>query len=432
MSEIQSLVATIGNMVGLERTEVIENITQWNKEGVYPFSIIDIKVTPKGVTDNADFVGGLVAKYEAHIEDVIKNVLDPDVLLEEKKTLLEIGKYFKKTRQIQTAPLKEVAGHFTPHESKFDELNTRLMQQYEKMNEVEYKKREISLKEYFTELLKADGFEEVISLDAFKDFIGAKRKTKFYTSKGALNAKIKGEIEDAVRLVAEPIKEAKRLDEEKSKESKQFESYMENFNGDGIDNEKLGSTINQLIKFKESVPQLYPNIEEHCLRTIDNKIKLIEANIRGNKANAEKDAIKNADGELMATFDEINKMSQDFTLDIYSLKELVNQLRAIHPKLQFADNQEKVKSLGASLNARITELEVSAYSPKVEEKKPEPKPEPEQADSTELETYIVSVHDFDVLAGMEIQAGSEDIAKEELVSRFRAHLSMIQLVRKGN
>jgi len=424
MGEIQSVISTIGNIVGLEKTEVVDKLIEWNKSKIYPVNPIAISFEGGGVKDNAEEIADLITKIENYKDEVVKNSLDAESVAEAKKMIAEFGKFLIETRKAVTNPLKEIAGHYAKHEAKFKEMNEGLTQKIDEINEKEYKNRERAIREYFESRLKSDALAEVVSMDAFKDFIEAKRKTNIFTSTGKLTKGIRDAVSEAIRVVAEPILEAKELEDRKALQSKQFDSYMVNFTVDG-DTNALEANINQLAKFKESVLDLYPDIVGHCIKSVDNKIALMEGNIRANKAIKEKEAVQNADGELLEIYEEIKEQSSNMTLGKEVLIEMANKLREIYPKLTFSENQENVKTLGTSISARIAELDAKEIEAEIQTV-PE---EVIQSDSEES-IYLVSINDIEVLANMEIKSVSEEEAKKELVRRFEAHLSMIRLYNK--
>jgi len=424
MGEIQSVISTIGNIVGLEKTEVVDKLIEWNKSKVYPVNPIVISFEGGEVKDNAEEIADLITKIENYKDEVVKNSLDAESVAEAKKMVAEFGKFLIETRKAVTNPLKEIAGNYTKNEAKFKEMNEELTRKIDEINEKTYKNRERAIREYFESRLKSDALAEVVSMDAFKDFIEAKRKTNIFTSTGKLTKGIRDAVSEAIRVVAEPILEAKELEDRKALQSKQFDSYMVNFTVDG-DTNALEANINQLAKFRESVPDLYPDIADHCIRSVDNKIALMEGNIRANKAIKEKEAVQNADGELLEIYEEIKEQSSNMILGEEVLIEMANKLREIYPKLTFSENQENVKTLGTSISARIAELDAKEIEAEIQTV-PE---EVIQSDSEES-IYLVSINDIEVLANMEIKAVSEEKAKKELVRRFEAHLSMIRLYNK--
>lgn len=434
-NDMKLAITGIGALAHIDGDNVMEQLTKWNKEKIYPLSPIHIKVGADGVEDNSEEIGKLVSLLETFVNDVEKNALDLIEVEEAKKSVAEFGKYLVETRKIQTAPLTKVTGNYTQHENKFKDFSEALSAKIDAIKEKDYQKAEVAIKEYFTELLEEQEITEVIGLDMFTDFIENKRKTKFFTTKGALNKSIKDAITEAIRVAHEPIKQMQEFEERKTLQSKQFEAYLVNFEVEG-ETEKLEAEINQLIRFKESVETLYPDISEHCYRSIDNKIGHIQGNIRGNKAIAEKDAIKNADGELMERFNAINMASQDLTADIETLKSYHKELSDIYHDFKFAENREKVKALGVSIKQRITELEVEELSPKVEKQPPvsvQPVAEAIEVkeDSAEMEEYFISIHDIEFLSSVGMDAINEEDAKAKFVKMFESHLSMVQLI-KGN
>ena len=422
MSEIQTAIARVSDIIGIDKSDFMSNLEKWNKTKVYPVSLIDIKISADGVTDNAEQIAEIVSLFTTWSDDIIKNALDAESVTDAKKMIMEFKKYLSETRKLQTNPLKEVAGHYTPLEAKLDEASKALTTKFEAINEVEYQNRERAIREHFESRIKADGLTEIVGMDAFIDFIANKRKTNIFTAKGALTKGIKDAIDEALRVVVAPIQEAKALEEKKALQSKQFESYLDGIPSDGSVDLLEASKIT-LTKLRGSVEELYPDVVEACYRSIDNKISRCDSNIKAVQAIAEADAIKNADGQFMdIAYAEIKIASQNMTLGIEDLKILANELREIYPKLTFAENQEKVKSLGASLTQRITALELEEITPVVET--------PPTHRVIETDTYLVSIHDIEVLASMEIDAESEEEAKKELVRRFEAHLSMIDLMKK--
>lgn len=422
MSQIITAITKITDLIGEDKSEFVAKITEWNKSKIYPVSLIDIQIGANGVTDNAEQVGEIIATLSDYVDDMVKNALDAESIADAKKTVAEIGKYIIETRKIQTNPLKEIAGRFTKHEGKFKEFNEALTAKYEAINEVAYKKSEKAIREHFEAIIAEDNLTEIVSMDAFKDFIANKRKTNIFTSKGALSKGIKDAIAEALRVVVEPIKEANALKEKKALQSKQFNSYLDGIPTDG-DTPVLEASIKSLDRLKESIEELYPDIIEECLRNIDNKVSRCSAHIRANKSEAEKEAIQNADGKDMELFNAIRVASTDMTLGLQELKGYANSLREIYPRLTFSENQEKVKTLGASLNQRVIEIQATEMTPI-------DIPATEVVPDLDKESYFVSIEDIEVLAGMEIVADNEDEAKKELVRRFEAHLDMIDLITK--
>ncbi|MCB5278925.1 MAG: hypothetical protein LHW59_05345 [Candidatus Cloacimonetes bacterium] len=427
---IKDAITTISKITKQDSKNMVETITTWNKEKIYPVSLIDINISSDGVKDNSADIGELVDKIEVSVQDTIKNSLDLESVLDMKKTVAEIGKYLSETRKIQTNPLKDIVSSYTAHESRFTKFNTELTAKIDAINELEYQKAEKAIREYFSEVLGSDENKDIeIEMALFDSFIQAKRKTKVTLdgklNEGALTKKAKDEIIEQVRLAIEPIRKAKELEAKRSLQSMQFENALNMVKIDGT-NTEVESAINSLTSMLVNIENLYPDIIDYCKRAIDNKISFAEANIKANNAIAERNAVQNADKELMEQYEIIyqfvNSGSPIFK-DVY--KNYISVLRGIYPQLKFTENQEKVKAFGAKLSHIVGEIEKEEIQQSLA---PTPR---EDITIQNHHTFLVSIEDLEVMAGMEIQADSEDEAKEELVERFKAHLSMIDLIRKG-
>ncbi|MFT7880879.1 MAG: hypothetical protein ABXS91_10855 [Sulfurimonas sp.] len=426
---IVKAVDTLGTIAGTTGEDFVAKITEWNKNKAYPYTPIHIYVSQDGVKDNSEDVGKITDMIESHIQDVIKNDLDLDVVENNKKTVAEIGKYLVETRKIQTSPLAKVTKNYTQHEAKFKEFNEKFTEKIDAIKEVEYKKTENAIKKHIEQAIEEEELDRYLNLDMFKDFVENKRKTKIFTTTGKLNKGIKDAAAEAIRVAYEPIKQEIELKERKQLQTKQFEGYLENIVAEGT-NYVLEASISSLNRLKESVSEYYPDIEESCMLSIDNKIGRCEANIRANKAESEAESIKNADGEIMARVEEIKVSSQDMLTDIDALKEHHKELQGIYSKLTYAENQDKVKNLGASIKQRIVDMETEDLQAQTTYKPgPETSNEPEVG-SEELHTYGISMKILEPLAYTEVQASSEEEAKEKLIERFKTHLSMVDLVMK--
>jgi len=417
---IAKAVEVLETITGAAGDNFMTHLFEWNKSGVYPLSPIHIDVTLDGVKDNSEDVGKIVDVIEAHINDVVANDLDLEVCENNKKTVAEIGKFLVETRKIQTNPLGQVTKNYTKHESKFKEFNEKLNAKIDAIKEKEYQKSEIALTEYLEAYIETEALGEYLNLTMFKDFIENKRKTKFFTSKGELNKAIKDAVEDVVRIAYEPIKKELELNERKKLQLRQFQDYIDNVDSECMTN-NLEANIKQLLRFKESVEELYPDIKENCLMSIDNKISRCRSNIRANNAEMEADAIKNADVGLMDRVSVIKEATDDLTAGVYMLNNYHKELQTIYPKLTFSDNQERVKILGTAIKQRIVDMETAELAQVAETKEDVP---------SDAKTYGITTKILEPLIHMKIVASSEEDAKEQFVERFKAHISMIDLVIK--
>ncbi|MGW8169671.1 MAG: hypothetical protein ACWGHH_06670 [Sulfurovaceae bacterium] len=430
MSKIQDAVALIAGNTKLDENNIIPEITHWNKAKSYPMSLINIQIDGNGVKDNSDFIGTIVAKIEEAVKDTVANELDLENVADMKKTVAEIGKWFIETRKIQTNPLKDVASRYTAFESKFGTFNTDLTNKIDAINEKEYQKAEKAIREYFDELLGSDENKDIeIEMTLFDSFIQSKRKTKVTLdgklNEGTLTKKAKDEIAEQVRLAIEPIRKAKELEAKKSLQSKQFENTLVRITTEGA-NEELNKSIDELDRLKIQVEELYPDVIDYCQRAIDNKISFAKANIKANDAVESRKAVENVDNKFMEEFSRLESETKDLTLVHANLKSIQQRLRELYQLVKFAGNQEKIKILGASVSLRISELERKEIEVSVA-----PTEVKAEAAIKTKNIYSVSIEDIEVIAGMEIEANSEEEAKKELCRRFEAHLSMVDLIIKG-
>lgn len=399
----------------IEKIATIKEITEWNKNKVYPVSPIHISIDQNGSIDNSNEIGILVCMIGDGVEDAIKNTIDAESLSDVKKTVSEIGKFIIETRKIQTNPLAEIAKKYTKHEAKFNEYNAAITKRIDEIKELEYEKAEKKIVELFE-----DEMPKELSLGMFRDFISNKRKNKIFTAKGELTGAIKSDIAEAMRIAYEPIKFAVELDAKKNLQSKQFETYIDNIETDGATN-ILNASIITLERFKEQCSDLYPDILEGCYRTIANKAQKCEANIRANEAVAQKEATVNADASAMKRVIEISdSLSQE--KDLNALQALHKELQEIYKTLTFSENQLKVKEIGTASKQKITAIEVSLVTPKEEEPKV----------IVHLTNFwMISIHDLEPLTFMKIEADTESDAKKKMVEAFESHLSMVTITKIG-
>ncbi|NOR57196.1 MAG: hypothetical protein GQ474_01585 [Sulfurimonas sp.] len=419
--EIQLAVHTIGNLIHVDEKSVVEHITKCNKEKDYTANPISIIIDKGIVTDNSAEVGKVVDNLMLFGEEAITNALSVGEVQDVKKTIAEIGKYITESRKIITNPLRDITKGFTAHEAKFKPMNDKLTAQIDKMQEVEYKAREVEIRDYFEAHIRELELVDILSMEYFDDFIENKRKNQIFTSTGKLNKGIRTAIEEAVRLAYEPIKQAKEENVMKSLQSKQFHVYLDGIVAEGEDS-LLEMSIVSLVRLKETAVELYPSIVEECIREIDNKISRCEANVRANKAVKERDEIVNMDGEVIEKLEAISVESQDMLMTVADLKELKDELKELYPKAQKTDTQERIKSLGISIGDRIGEAEL--HDLRGDDMVGQVEITEETSDIT---IYRVSIHDLEPLTYMEIKAGSQEEAKELLVQRFEMHLDMIDL-----
>jgi len=402
---------------GADEPHLIQSIMEWNKAKVYPYSPISIEVTKEGVVDNSEKVGEFVSMIEEYSNDVDKNALSKEEVTEAKKIIFELHKFLSETRKIQTAPLNKVVGNYTKHEKVLLGLSQKMSDKLDKMKEKEYQITENVIKEYFIFTFEENGVYDILNLEMFKDFIENKRKTKIFTKTGLTKA-FKDSVNEVVRLAYAPIKEAKELQALQVFQSKTFERHLEKIEVIG-DSEKLEANINSLIRMKEDVSELYPDVEDSCNRSIDNKIASCRANIRANTAIYEKEAIENVDIKIMERVEEIDDAIGTDCVDIEIMRENIIELQSILAKVKFGSNQTIISNFISSLVQRIDTLQVQEIFETEDKKADEP---------NELNTYTLDEDELSSFMSLSIQAMNQKEAKEIVLQRLKQHLQFYDLI----
>lgn len=421
---IKTAYDTMGTIIPFKGEGMLEKIIEWNKSGNYPYTPIYMEVTDTGIECNAKDIKKFTDDMEAYIEDVVKNALDLEEVKTAKKIASEFGKYINKTRINQTAPFKDIVSEYTEQEKRYPGFNEKLKEKEDAILSREYEKREKSIKEYIDAKIKEDNLDAHLNLDMFKDFIENKKKTNIYTSTGKLVSGFRNAADEVIRVASEPILKAQEIKEKQQQQTAQFELYMGNFETTG-DKEKLETNITQLKRFKENAPSLYPDIVESCERSIQNKISLIEANMRADEADKAKKEQENADGIHLKRAEEIQNKLHDMTLTKEQLKEYHAELSDIYVKLTFAKSQGQVKNLGVSVKKRIEDLEARETAEKLRKQKPKTEAEAKQP----AFKYVIPGVALEELDNMVMEAGSDAEAIEKFTRIFKQHLEMTGIVK---
>ena len=418
-NQLTVAVEGLSALANVDKEELLKKLQQWNKEKAYPATPVQIEISADGVKDNAEEIGKIVSIIKDYTEDVAKNTLDAEGVANAKATIGAIGTWLIETRKIQTNPLKEIAGHFTPHEAKFKDFSKTLQDAIDRINEKEYEKTEKVIRAYFLEVLTVEQMTETVSMDTFKEFIEKKRKTQCTTSKGALEKKTKDAIDKAILDVVLPIKEARELEKRKALQSKQFGAYLDNTPSDG-ETAVLEASITTLHRFKEQIAETYPDIQEDAMRRINERIATCEANIRANEAEAKRKAQEDVDKDILATVEEIEIGYMEESLDM--IQSDTETLRGLYRQAKLTTTQDKIKTVADLLARREAEL-----TPKPEAQAPMKKQEPEVESEPTETVWAISREDLDVLLFTKVTATTEDEAKRKFIEAFSDHLEMIDL-----
>ncbi len=369
-------------------------ITEQNKTGIYLQSPIKINVTKEGIVDNSIEIEKMVNELESWATDRIENTLDLDILQSDRKAVGEWGKYLTTTRKTQTSQFKDTVANYTAQENRIKDIYTNFRDQEKKIQEVEFKKREVDIKKCITDFIAEQHAADYLSLDMFVDFISKKRETNIYTTTGKLSKTIKDAVEKVVMTAFAPIQEKIELKTRQEQQQKQFESYIENIETNGT-TDKLEANKVTLIRFVDSIEEFYPDIVDQCKRSIKNKIDLIDANIKANKAESAYKEERDIDKDLLDEAHKIVASSEN-----YDNKRKV--LQEIYKKLQKTESKDIVAKLGQGLKKDVVEV-------KLEETK-----EVIEVEETKEVQFFIDIKDLEDLA-LEPLGTTKGEAKKNLI-----------------
>lgn len=421
---VKAAYAEMGTIIPFEGEGMLEKVMEWNKDGNYPYTPIHIEITDTGIEDNSQDIKLFTDKVEAYIEDVCKNALDLDEVTAAKKMAAAFSKYLNKTRIAQTAPFKDTVSNYTEQEGRYEGFGIKLKAKENAINTKLYEKRAESIRELILEIIAEKELQKFTHLDMFMDFIENKKKTNIYTSTGKLSKGIKDAATQAIETAAAPIIAAQEKANRETLQTAQYEQYISNIEVVGS-KDKLEANIVTLERLRESVENLYPDITEYCDRSINNKITLIQANMRADEAMAAKKEQDDIDGKLLEKAEAIQEKAKDLTLSSKELKEMKDELSDIYVQLTLAKSQGQVKNLGVSLGKRIVDAEAREHKPTPILKKEVPQ---EEASYSAFK-YVIASADIEEFDSMVVEANSEKEAIEKFTQVFRNHLSMVGLIK---
>jgi len=347
-----------------------KNLTELGKQ-IVNLDLIEIK--EKKPVANTETLDIYITELTNYVDESIKNDLDVEVVESKIKEIKTAFNGYIDYRKSFTTPLDSVKKKLISKEKCIDKQIDRLAVRREEMLETTYKIAEASIRQEF-ERLQAENDNIVPDMTVFNSFLEAQRKVKgmLPNEKGVLGKASLEKIEKEFEKHVAPIREARRVEDLKASEQKQFEMYLENLNVSSNDINELEAVVINLVKMKDVIPDFYPNIIDQCNRTIDNKIGLANSNIATlkareaeAKAEAKVEEMNNADKEALAELQVVKDKLSDMTLTKDDLKEHHETLSALYKKMTFAENQEKVRLTGISVNDRITAIDKA----ELEEKK---------------------------------------------------------------
>ena len=411
---MKALIA-ISNRIDVSEDKVIEKIKLWNKEKVYPVSLIDIQIVDGKITDNMDDVKKIIDDIDYFVQDQIKNTLDIEVLKQNKSVVHSIGKFISTPRIAQTKYFKDLVTRCTTEENRFTTFQQDFTSRIKEMSEAQYKKNETAIREYLVSQLAEQGLTEIVSVALFTNFIDAKRENAIISKTGKMTKASTDMIDREIWTIYEPIKERKELREKISLQQKGFERYLENIETKGA-TEKLNASIIALKRFAETIVETYPNIIDQSHRTILNKRELCEANIRANIAEEKSSELQKVDNVLLT---EVYKIDKTLYSTKKELEDAKCRLGEIYILLQIDSHKKDVAEIGKKFSEKIINMGRSQ----------EPAPTP-QIPIPKKSGYFIALEDLEPLTLDSLGDGSEEDAKKELIKRFAFNLEFVELIKK--
>jgi len=343
-----------------------------------------IEIKDKVPVANTSTVDEYIKELTAYVDDAIDNDLDVEVIESKIKEIKSTYDGFMDFRKSFTTPLDGIKKEFTSRENKIDEQRDRLIKRKEEMLETTYKIAEEAIKSEFEKLQESN--EKIVpDMTVFDSFVSAQRKVKgmLPNEKGVLGKASLEKIEKEFEKHIAPIREAKALEELREKEQKQFEMYLENLNVKSDNIPELEAVIVNLEQFKNQVAELYPNIVDSCIRTLDNKIGLAKSNINtlhamakqkeaeeaqrkaeeeAKQAAVEVKEVHTADDEILKEIEFIKDGLGVISDNKDLLNEKLDRLRVLTTSMRYATTLELSKEVATTIKNMITDIEKASLS----------------------------------------------------------------------
>jgi len=274
-------------------------------------------------------------------------------------------------RKSFTSPLDGIKREFTSREKEIETQRNRLIDRKDEMLEVVYQIAEEVIKEELNRLQKDSG-DIAPDMSVFDSFVSVQRKIKgmLPNDKGVLGKASLEKIEKEFEKHVAPIREAKKLEELKATEQKQFEMYLENLNVSSNNISELEAVVINLTKMKDTIPDFYPNIIDQCVRTLDNKIGLAKGNINTLKAleaqqkaedvvkevEARVEEIRDADDDVISMLNSIESGLLIISGDKSELEAQLTKMREAFKSIKYVETQTKAKELAAKIQGMIDSI----------------------------------------------------------------------------
>jgi len=392
--------------------------------------------TPVAVTGYLDEYVNALKEYKS---DSIENDIDVDVVNEKIKQAKDTFKGIKTFRLAFTNPLKDITSEFTSREKEITLTISEWEASRDKMLEQTFKIAEEAIKEELARLY-SENIDLNINMHSFDSFVEVQRKVKGMLPSektGKLSKPSLKKIEETFNKVADPIREAKKLEEQKQRETAQFDNSLPNIHTNDI--EELEIAKLEYMKIQEQVDTLYPHIKDSANNTIKNRLNTIEASLnalrRAEKAEAKAkadrealEALKGADEGLMQEVEIIKNGLEN----IKSEKELLiaekQKMTDMWHKVKYSENKKIIGELGSMVAKMIEELEVKEAEEALFIDTSTPFDDIEEVEEKKKKIYSLSdiadvamvQMDLEMLA---VEADNEEDAIKALVEAFEKSLN---------
>jgi len=341
-----------------------------------------IEITDKKPVANTETLDIYITELTKYVDDSVKNDLDVEVIDSKIKEIKHTYDGFTTFRKSFTTPLDGIKKEFTSRESKIQEQRNRLTARKEEMLEETYKIAEASIRAEFDRLQK-ENENIVLDMTVFDSFVCVQRKVKgmLPNEKDVLGKASLEKIEKEFEKHVAPIREAKRLEEQRASEQKQFEMYLENINVNSNNVSELEAVIINLEQFKSQVAELYPNIVTQCTRTLENKIGLTKGNIntlkaleaqreaenKAKQAEAKVEELHNEDDEIITEINNIENGLPVISSDKVILNEKLLRLRELFKSMKYTTTQTLAGEVAEKIKGMIGDIKDGAYLETVRE-----------------------------------------------------------------
>ena len=264
-----------------------ETLKSQNKAKEWDINPINISFKDGKVVHNAEQIKELVEVILSTSNDTLEDCKDMNTIDSLTFHQKLIYNWFIGTRKQLTEPFDKLKKEFTENEKLLKELDTKIKSKKDELLEKVYQKARIEifkvLQNLSDEVIKEYAIE--INLSIFEEFVNEKKKLKSMVlntkeNLGATNIKM---ITEKFNMVANPLIEAKQLQELKNKEQRLLSKELNKVVTSG-ENEDLKASLIDLRIIEDEISTYYSNIDNTAKSQIVNIVRIVEnAIINNNK-----------------------------------------------------------------------------------------------------------------------------------------------------